>query len=255
MINCEMPNSRLLPPYTDNIWNDYPHSQNQVPVDNTEPQQQQQQYSTLTSLEPNQGHYINTVSSTRLQYDNSADTSTKDSNNEIGSNPHFVPREIYPCSQTASMGYGTHVQSENDIVGGEYVHTNGFVPPHHQTYYSYPETCYNTGASMYYNRQESPVPTHSSQTVHLEQNRSMPGSTKNTFQSGRACIYLCNRELWLKFHAHTTEMIITKQGRVSGIRICISKRFPITRNNALTTPINFYKSKYLYEFKIYEHGN
>ncbi|XP_061181112.1 uncharacterized protein LOC133189726 [Saccostrea echinata] len=27
------------------------------------------------------------------------------------------------------------------------------------------------------------------------------------------CIYLCNRELWIKFHQHTTEMIITKQGR------------------------------------------
>ncbi|XP_069106859.1 uncharacterized protein [Argopecten irradians] len=28
-----------------------------------------------------------------------------------------------------------------------------------------------------------------------------------------ACVNLCNRELWTKFHAHTTEMIITKQGR------------------------------------------
>ncbi|XP_060085944.1 T-box protein H15-like [Ylistrum balloti] len=29
----------------------------------------------------------------------------------------------------------------------------------------------------------------------------------------KACVYLCNRDLWSKFHAHTTEMIITKQGR------------------------------------------
>ncbi|XP_033727033.1 eomesodermin-like [Pecten maximus] len=28
-----------------------------------------------------------------------------------------------------------------------------------------------------------------------------------------ACVNLCNRDLWAKFHAHTTEMIITKQGR------------------------------------------
>ena len=28
-----------------------------------------------------------------------------------------------------------------------------------------------------------------------------------------ACVYLCNRELWVKFYQHTTEMIITKQGR------------------------------------------
>ncbi|KAM9305768.1 T-box brain protein 1 [Gastrophryne carolinensis] len=30
---------------------------------------------------------------------------------------------------------------------------------------------------------------------------------------GKAQIYLCNRPLWLKFHRHQTEMIITKQGR------------------------------------------
>ena len=29
----------------------------------------------------------------------------------------------------------------------------------------------------------------------------------------QVCVYLCNRELWMKFHQHTTEMIITKQGR------------------------------------------
>ena len=29
----------------------------------------------------------------------------------------------------------------------------------------------------------------------------------------KAAVYLCNRELWTKFHQHQTEMIITKQGR------------------------------------------
>lgn len=29
----------------------------------------------------------------------------------------------------------------------------------------------------------------------------------------RAQVYLCNRPLWIKFHRHQTEMIITKQGR------------------------------------------
>ena len=29
----------------------------------------------------------------------------------------------------------------------------------------------------------------------------------------KACVFLCNRELWSKFHAHETEMIVTKQGR------------------------------------------
>lgn len=30
---------------------------------------------------------------------------------------------------------------------------------------------------------------------------------------GKAGVFLCNRELWSKFHAHQTEMIVTKQGR------------------------------------------
>ncbi|XP_064596714.1 T-box brain protein 1-like [Liolophura sinensis] len=33
------------------------------------------------------------------------------------------------------------------------------------------------------------------------------------YQNSGACVFLCNRQLWVKFHAHTTEMIITKQGR------------------------------------------
>lgn len=33
----------------------------------------------------------------------------------------------------------------------------------------------------------------------------------------RAQVYLCNRALWLKFHRHQTEMIITKQGRYGSI--------------------------------------
>ncbi|XP_048849063.1 eomesodermin-like [Brienomyrus brachyistius] len=34
-----------------------------------------------------------------------------------------------------------------------------------------------------------------------------------TGTGARAQVYLCNRPLWLKFHRHQTEMIITKQGR------------------------------------------
>ncbi|XP_029959290.1 eomesodermin homolog b isoform X1 [Salarias fasciatus] len=37
----------------------------------------------------------------------------------------------------------------------------------------------------------------------------LPGSGPGV----RAQVYLCNRPLWLKFHRHQTEMIITKQGR------------------------------------------
>ncbi|XP_077990589.1 uncharacterized protein LOC144444913 [Glandiceps talaboti] len=38
-------------------------------------------------------------------------------------------------------------------------------------------------------------------------------SPPNNMFKGKACVYLCNRDLWLKFHQHNTEMIITKQGR------------------------------------------
>ena len=38
-------------------------------------------------------------------------------------------------------------------------------------------------------------------------------ASATTAAAGKASVYLCNRDLWVKFHAHTTEMIITKQGR------------------------------------------
>lgn len=38
-----------------------------------------------------------------------------------------------------------------------------------------------------------------------------PAFTPNN--STKACVFLCNRDLWSKFHTHTCEMIITKQGR------------------------------------------
>uniref|UniRef100_A0A4W4FXW0 T-box domain-containing protein n=2 Tax=Electrophorus electricus TaxID=8005 RepID=A0A4W4FXW0_ELEEL len=38
-------------------------------------------------------------------------------------------------------------------------------------------------------------------------------SAQTGLAPGKAQVYLCNRPLWLKFHRHQTEMIITKQGR------------------------------------------
>lgn len=40
-----------------------------------------------------------------------------------------------------------------------------------------------------------------------------PGLHDDNLQTVKACVNLRNRELWLKFYEHTTEMIITKQGR------------------------------------------
>ena len=41
----------------------------------------------------------------------------------------------------------------------------------------------------------------------------VPTGPVSPYNPGKACVYLCNRELWVKFHANTCEMIITKQGR------------------------------------------
>ncbi|CAH1774926.1 unnamed protein product, partial [Owenia fusiformis] len=40
-----------------------------------------------------------------------------------------------------------------------------------------------------------------------------PPGIANASSTGTAKIHLCNQELWQRFHQHTTEMIITKQGR------------------------------------------
>ena len=39
------------------------------------------------------------------------------------------------------------------------------------------------------------------------------GASMQGLHDGKAGVFLCNRELWTKFHAHQTEMIVTKQGR------------------------------------------
>ena len=39
------------------------------------------------------------------------------------------------------------------------------------------------------------------------------GANMEGQHASKACVFLCNRELWSKFHAHETEMIVTKQGR------------------------------------------
>jgi hypothetical protein len=40
-----------------------------------------------------------------------------------------------------------------------------------------------------------------------------PQEPIHSLASGKAGVFLCNRELWSKFHTHITEMIVTKQGR------------------------------------------
>ncbi|NXK19625.1 TBR1 protein, partial [Arenaria interpres] len=48
-------------------------------------------------------------------------------------------------------------------------------------------------------------------------------STQPGLVPGKAQVYLCNRPLWLKFHRHQTEMIITKQGSRPGEAVAGSR--------------------------------
>ncbi|KAF1599501.1 UNVERIFIED_CONTAM: T-box brain protein 1, partial [Eudyptes pachyrhynchus] len=57
-------------------------------------------------------------------------------------------------------------------------------------------------------------------------------STQPGLVPGKAQVYLCNRPLWLKFHRHQTEMIITKQGRV----VVGGKALPFILPRASSTP-------------------
>ncbi|XP_067667341.1 T-box brain protein 1-like [Haliotis asinina] len=76
-----------------------------------------------------------------------------------------------------------------------------YMTPYHQPYSSTVES------GGLYSRVESPP-----QEPLTPESPSLIASTPGA-QSGKPCVYLCNREMWLKFNAHTTEMIITKQGR------------------------------------------
>ena len=49
---------------------------------------------------------------------------------------------------------------------------------------------------------------------HLQQQQQHePQIPRQVIAKSKACVYLCNSDLWSKFNSHTTEMIITKQGR------------------------------------------
>lgn len=102
----------------------------------------------------------------------------------------------------------------------------------HKTGTEYPEAFQQQQAQLHQQYQYSrfePVPYYPPQQQSFEhpsptqqQCSSMPVETapaclspqqQQIPQPRQVCVYLCNRELWLKFHQHTTEMIITKQGR------------------------------------------
>ena len=70
---------------------------------------------------------------------------------------------------------------------------------------------FNVGP-MYYHGQMSPAIGHSAPGL-MPLGCVPPNPATSFYPHGSICVYLCNRDLWAKFHQHTCEMIITKQGR------------------------------------------
>ncbi|XP_052761830.1 T-box protein 1-like [Mya arenaria] len=111
------------------------------------------------------------------------------------------------------------VQQRGNLVSGYHpVPTTGHVEPHS------PYTCNsnggisgNTDGIHMEKRTELPPQAYAYQTEKVE-NWQYGGAPQMTLAqqpeaSSKAAVFLCNRELWSRFHVHTTEMIVTKQGR------------------------------------------
>ncbi|XP_051928522.1 eomesodermin homolog a isoform X1 [Hippocampus zosterae] len=134
---------------------------------------------------------------------------------ELGSDRYFIsssqassdmasPCSLFPyAGQTGSVYTGT--------TGSRYpasLHYGSVLPP---AGFSSPSVC--TGRSQFgsggYQFSQGPGCLYPSYPGTGISSMSLPGSGAGP----RAQVYLCNRPLWLKFHRHQTEMIITKQGR------------------------------------------
>ena len=86
-----------------------------------------------------------------------------------------------------------------------------------QTYYNPHSTSYPGPAPEVYDRPTTdlygPSSAYDGPPAASHGGSPLYGSGERSAGSGRACVFLCNRDMWVKFHEHTTEMIITKQGR------------------------------------------
>ncbi|XP_071092565.1 T-box transcription factor TBX6-like [Haliotis cracherodii] len=116
--------------------------------------------------------------------------------------PHYdVPQPAYDHPQSHydhdSSRDSMAPYHPSDSLQGRYP----YMKPYHQPY---PSAVESEGL---YSRVDSPP-----QELPVPESPTLIDPTHGG-QSGKACVYLCNRELWLKFNTHTTEMIITKQGR------------------------------------------
>lgn len=127
-------------------------------------------------------------------------------------------RQMAPYSQYCSQGAASPdcVNTDGTIPRVQYPEPT--CPPYSiEQQPSYPqqnEGIYNTNMPSYHN--SGPVgqpPSVGTALPHPSPPAQQPAFAVSTNPGSKACVYLCNRDLWAKFHQHTCEMIITKQGR------------------------------------------
>lgn len=128
--------------------------------------------------------------------------------------------DYQPCRKMPVLPQNAQYQTGQNYgsVGGDYMksgygHNAAYPSTFHRqnpTYQVYSDA-FNMGP-MYYHGQMSPALAHSPPGLVpfgcIQQN-----PAAGFYPHGSVCVYLCNRDLWSKFHQHTCEMIITKQGR------------------------------------------
>lgn len=106
-----------------------------------------------------------------------------------------------------NFGTGNGDYKPTFVNGATYPGTFHRQSPAYQMY----SDAFNVG-QMYYHGQMSPAIGHSPPGL-MSFGCVQPSPATGFYPHGSICVYLCNRDLWAKFHQHTCEMIITKQGR------------------------------------------
>ena len=128
----------------------------------------------------------------------------------------FPPCRKYPLFPPPPPQYSSGIQTYSGQDYGKPTYTGGgalYPSSFQRQSHAYPVAMYgpefHMGHGYYHGGQISPALGHSPPGV---MGMGGPGG-HGFYPHNSVCVYLCNRDLWSKFHQHTCEMIITKQGR------------------------------------------
>lgn len=219
-MNCEIPNRSVFSPRGQVTSDCYHHTDIR---ENTG--------AIMDNMKPYYGFSGNQQQGNTEEYDHcssSFDNSNKNSNDRnFGESVKCIPSPKINNNQYQDSNYNVYEQSEyenNRNIGNVY---------NYQNYIQNSRNCYDDltryekddNKSEIANNQDTSksVDYRNANTQDLfEPQVSADFDSKDTLstaplndnlQTGKTCVNLRNRELWLKFYEHTTEMIITKQGR------------------------------------------